>query len=267
MSKLQSAKGYFQKAREIQESGTKLMLEYRQQYVAASGEINSNKNLSEAGKFEAKKEVKRKLGVEFLQKSHTRKQEFLVNIKKAIRDADSVVYGTVKRPDDEKVRRFEADFRALKTELTFSPTAKRSFEKLTAFVDRIDDPYLAGIVRDQFGDITSGILAAPEGVQLKLQLARMFEGLKTNHETDEIREAREILEVAKANEERPTLYTAGVVHETAVDIFGAEYGRFIDKTEVFFESNADVKPADYDDPENPSMKKTVYYPFADKSAQ
>jgi hypothetical protein len=84
-----------------------------------------------------------------------------------------------------------------------------------------------------------------------LQLSGAYDQLKRNFETDEVREARDIMELANAMAEDPHLYTSGIVHDSAVETFGAEYGRYIDKTEAFFssEANSAFKPADFVDPE------------------
>lgn len=255
MSKLQSAKGYIQKARDIQSNGAKFMLDYKQKHTAAVGEIESNRHLSEEGRRAAKDDVRKKLGVEFLQKSHTLKQEYLANLRKAAAAADAVVFAAVKKPDDESLRRFQADLRALKTGVMLSPNADRSYERLAAFVADINDAYLANIVRDEFSDIAAGIVSSAEGARLKPQLARMFDGLKSNHESDEIVEARGILEAAKEAEARPQLYTGGIVSDAAISTFGREYGAFIDNTDAYFERNVDDKPADYVDPESIAEKR------------
>lgn len=258
MSKLQSAKDNLQKARDLQYSGTRFMLEYRQQVQKATGEVERDNRLSMEGKREAKQEIRKQLGIDFLQKSHTRKQEYVSTLKKAVRDADAVVFAAIKKPDATKVQRFESELHDIKTQLLLTTNAERGYEKLTSFISRLNDPYLAGIVRENFSELSSSILTAPGAdAKIRLQLSGTYDQLKRNFETDEVREARDIMELANAMAEDPHLYTSGIVHDSAVETFGAEYGRYIDKTDSFFayEANSKLKPADYVDEEDAARQR------------
>ncbi|MDQ8733205.1 hypothetical protein [Paenibacillus sp. LHD-38] len=64
-------------------------------FQKGQGEISGNNMLSPEGKKAAEKELQQSLGVDFLKKSHTKKQEYVANLKKAIRDADGVVYANL----------------------------------------------------------------------------------------------------------------------------------------------------------------------------
>ncbi|MFD2615726.1 hypothetical protein, partial [Paenibacillus gansuensis] len=191
------------------------------------------------------------------QKTHTRKQEMLANIRKAIKEADAVVYAAATKPDATKLSRFEAELRDLKTQLMLTTSAQSGFAKLNGFIQRLDDPYLANLVREQYADIAMPIVSLAGGAdsaKYRLQLSQAYDGLKSKFETDEVREAREILETAKSIEEDPKLYPPGIVQEAATIAFGREQSVFMNNTDAYFERNPGERPADYVDPEKVEAK-------------
>jgi hypothetical protein len=250
MTKAAKAREYLQKAYDIQHASTSVMLKHKQKLTAELSAIGANNHLSGDGKTAAKAEAKRKHATELLKEAHTNRQAMRANLQKAIREADAAIYAGVPKPDATTLSRFEARLRDIKTELMLTTRATAAYDKLKSFVDGVSDPYLAGLVRDQFGDISGTILASagPDAAKLKLQLSQTFEHLKSGYESDDVKIAREVLETAKAFDERGRYF--GILEEQAGGgTFGVEYNRYWNDTESFFEANPKDKPADWVDPE------------------
>ncbi|MCM3272959.1 hypothetical protein [Paenibacillus elgii] len=259
MSKIVKAREYFEKARAISGGTDRFMLEAKKKLTAEISAIDMDQRLSEAGKREATAETRKKHAIEFLQKSHTMKQEYVTNLKKAVKEADTVIYAAVPKPDATKLQRFEAELREFKTQLMLTPRADRGYAMLTQFIGRLDDPYMAGIVREQFADLAQPILSAAGGDadRYRLRMAQSYEKLKSDFEAPEVKEARQIFESAQAMVENPRIYSVGIVSDAATEAFGREYGQYINNTDRFFEANKELKPADYVDPEEAKKSTAI----------
>lgn len=269
MSKLIQARKHMEKAREITHGSTEVYRLFHDKVREELDQINRNRDLSAEGRMKRKRELTEKKAVEFLQQSHTQKQRYLAEVKKARRLADEVVYSAVKKPDQTMLDRFEADLRSLKTELMFVPNQRTAYEKLADFVRKIDDPYLAGRVRDEYAEISEKIMGAPGdiGAQLggdggavslpiKHVLGDLYGRLKSDYESEEVREARQVLEAAEAHLADPRVYIP-LVERTATELLGREYGSYINSTDKFFEDKPELKPADYVDQEEEAARKAA----------
>lgn len=245
---LKKAKEYMQKAYDVVHSSPRHILEVKRLRDDLVKEIDADKSLSPHGKFTAKIELKKLLAIPVLRTAHTRKQEYISHLSRAVKLTDPIVYAKPPKPDAVKLERFEAEFRKLKTELQISPRADFAYKKLTDFVNKIDDAYLAHIVQDQFGEIASLILSVPSADgQTRQNLSRTLEELQTKFETDELREARSIYETAQQMIEDPKIYRGPIINDAVTDIIGMEYAKYIDSTDEFFaiEGNEEHKPEDY----------------------
>lgn len=258
MSKLQNAKEYLQKAHDIRGESATFLVGFKKQVQEELEKVRENRDLSQEGQYRQSEAVKAKYGVELLQKSHTRKQEFLSNVQKAHKIADETVYASLKKPDATKLGRFESELRAFKTEILLTPSADSAARKLTEFVGRLDDAYLADLVREQFADIAGPIISAAggESAKYKLQLSHTFQKLRSDFESPEVKEAREVLELATGMIENPSLYPGYISHDAVQGLVGKEYAQYLENTDAFFtkEENATYKP-NYVDPEEQQNKR------------
>lgn len=258
MANIEKVRQHFQKAREIEFDSTRFYREFQDSVRQEIAEIRQDRDLSEQGKFRKTEELKKKRGLEFLQKAHVRKQEYLAELAKAQKEADAVVFAALKKPDQTKLERFEKDLRALRTELLLTHRADLAFRKLDEFVKRIDDAYLADMVREQFQDLAMPIISVAgggEAAKYRLQLAQTFDKLKSDFEPEAVKEARQILEMSKSSSESARLFNP-IVEEKAVELFGREHGLFVNRTDEYFAKNEHEKPADYVDPEAVAKSKT-----------
>lgn len=266
----EKAKASLQRAREIEQSSSGLMLEYKRNLQAELSKIEADRRLTVEGKQEVKAETKRKHAIEFLQKTHTMKQEYASNIKKAIREAEKVIYTPPRKPDATKLGRFEGAFRSLKTELMFATSQVAALDKLRGFVETLDDPYLAKRVRDDFaelapqlltspgdGSLTKGIGGGEIKVSLRSELGAVYDGLLKPFQSDDFRGASEVLEVAQMLAEDTRIHRSLIVNDAARETFGAEYSRYINDTDSFFAENPDHMPEPFVDEESERTRQTA----------
>ncbi|MEC0167481.1 hypothetical protein [Paenibacillus graminis] len=263
------AKVSLQKARDIEQSSASVMLAAKRALAAETSKIEEDRRLTPEGKYEAKQEAKKRHAIEFLQKSHTMRQEYVANVKKAIREAEKVIYTPPRKPDATKLGRFEDAFKTLKTELMFATSQRSAYDKLRAFTDKVDDPYLANRVREDFAELTTKILAIPgdgnfvKGVgaasvttSARTELGGLYEGLLKPFESDDLKGARDVLETAQMLAEAPRVHRSVAVNDAARDSFGAEYARHINDTDAFFAENPEHAPAPFVDTESERVVQT-----------
>ncbi|EES73324.1 hypothetical protein POTG_02076 [Paenibacillus sp. oral taxon 786 str. D14] len=260
------AKASLERAREIEQSSSSVMLAFKRDLAAALSKIDLDRRLTEEGKQEAKAEVRQKHAIEFLQKSHTMKQEYVANIRKAIREAEKVLYAPPRKPDATKLGRFEDALRSLKTELMFATSQRSALEKLRGFIDKLDDPYLAKRVRDDFADIAPKLLAAPgDGtiakgdikVSVRAELGEMYDNLLKPYQTEDFRGAGEVLEIAQMLAEDSRIHRSPIVNDAAKEAFGEEYARYINDTESFFAEHPEHTPEPFIDEEGELARQTA----------
>ncbi|NJJ38397.1 hypothetical protein [Paenibacillus apii] len=265
----QKAKSSLTRAREIEQTSATVMLGFKRTLRDELAKIEVDRRLTEEGKQEAKADVKRKHAIEFLQKSHTMRQEYVANVQKAIREAEKVIYAPIKKPDATKLDRFEDAFKSLKTELLFATSQRTAYEKLRSFTEKIDDPYLAKRVRDDFAELTTTIISIPgdgtytKGVgaaaatmSARQELGDMYDSLLKPFESDDLRGARDVLDTAQMLEEDPRVHRSYIVRDAAQESFGTEYSRYINDTESFFNLNPELRPEPFVDEEGELVRKT-----------
>lgn len=245
MSRLNQAREALSKARDIQNAGTRTVLEFKQRFGEEVSKIARIKGLSEEGRHIVRDEIREVLGMEFMQKSHRDRIEFIGRLRDAVTFAESFIRTSVKKPDDGILTEFEASLRELKTQLFLSTSADRALAKIDEFIAKVNDPYLAGMLRDEFGGLATSVMGATgSNDQVRLKLSQTFERLKMEFDSEEVREARTILDAANAALADPTVYNRYAVEATVTDMFGRAVANNINTTDQFFakEENAAYNP-------------------------
>ncbi|HET7579769.1 MAG TPA: hypothetical protein VFK33_10845 [Bacillales bacterium] len=242
------AKEYLQKAREISGNTAKEYREWAEKVQAEISKANVDTDLSSQGREKKVAELKQKYGVELMQSAHRAKDQYQTWLKRAQREADKVANAKPKKPDAAKVERFSDGFKRLKTELMLATRPESAEQKLRDFVASIDEPYFANEVADQFAELVPHVtnIAGNDANRYRLKLAGMYEDLQRNHVSDDVKEAREVLEASNHALGNPKIF-APLVEENVSEMLGGEYGRQVNEPETFFESNADLKPEPYRD--------------------
>lgn len=239
MTKIEQARHHIEKVRGIRNGTATFLLQTKYAVSPQVAAASTDPNLSRHGRYLKAREIQDRYGLDFLQRAHKRKQAYLHHARKAYEFADAAIYEELPRPDDEKLRRFEMELRNVKTEIRLAANPQRAIQKLKEFVEKLDDAYTANLVRNDFSEFITLIGA---GNAEKRELSGIYEELSQRFETDEVREARAILEAAKAAE-----YTdlfVGYIADAAVEILG-ETGKFVNQTEQFFGEFPELMAGEY----------------------
>ncbi|WP_342437820.1 hypothetical protein NSS79_34105 [Paenibacillus sp. FSL L8-0436] len=264
------AKGSLERVREIEQSSAGIMLSAKRALSAELSKIEMDRRLTTEGQQEAKAAAKQKHAIEFLQKSHTMRQEYAANLKKAVREAEKVIYTPPRKPDATKLGRFEDAFRTLKTELMFATSQRAAYDKLREFTGKIDDPYIANRVREDFAELTTKVLAIPGdgsfvkgtgaatvNTNARTELGGLYDGLLKPFESDDLKGARDVLETAQMLEEDGKVHRSYTIIDAAEEAFGMEYSRYINDTDAFFAAHPEHTPAPFVDTEGERIVQTT----------
>ncbi len=239
MSKIEQARQHMEKVHGIRSGTASFLLHTKSAVVPQVTAASTDPNLSSEGRYQKAQEIRDRYGFDFLQRAHKRKQAFIYHARKASEFADAVIYEQLPKPDEEKLRRFEGDLRDIKTEIRLAANPQRAIQKLNEFVAKLDDPYIADQVRNEFSDFITMI---GTGDAEKRELSAIYQGLTQRFETDEIREARSILEAAKAAENTDLFF--GYIADAVVEILG-DTGKFANQTDQFFAEFPGLSNGDY----------------------
>jgi hypothetical protein len=245
-----------ERAREIEQSSAGMMLAAKRALTTELSKIETDRRLTDEGKREAAAAAKQKHAIEFLQKSHIMRQEHVANVKKAIREAEKVIYTPPRKPDATKLGRFEDAFKALKTDLMFATSQRSAYDKLREFTGKLDDPYLANRVREDFAELTTKILAIPGNgnfvrgtgaasvtTNARTELGGLYDGLLKPFESDDLRGARDVLETAQQTGEEGKVHNSLIIMAAAKEAFGTDYSRYMNDTDSFFAAHPEHTPA------------------------
>ncbi|MED1917506.1 hypothetical protein P4V64_19470 [Bacillus thuringiensis] len=239
MSKIEQARHHMGKAQSIRGGTATFLLQTKDAVTPQVSAASTDPNLSTEGRFQKAQEIRDRYGLDFLQRAYRRKQAFLHHSRKAYEFADAVIYEELTKPDDEKLRRFEGELRNIKTEIRLAANPQRAVQKLKEFVEKLDDSYIANMVRNDFSEF---ITLIGSGDAEKRDLSSIYRNLTQQFETEEIREARDIMEAAKAAE-TANLFV-GFIAQAAQDVLG-DVGKLVNQPEKFFEEFPDLMKGDY----------------------
>lgn len=240
MSKIEKARQQIAKVHEIRSGSASFLLQTKTAITKQLSVIQSDRSLSAEGRRDKEQEIRDQFGIDFLQRAHRRKQAYQLAARKAYELADAVLYEQLPKPDDRKLLRFEIELRDMKVKVQLAANPERAAQVISEFVTGIDDPYFANMVREQFGDIIETVGGGDETIKAKMR--RIYSDLTDRFETDEMKEARGIMESAKAAE-HTALYT-GIIENAALEVLG-DLGQYVNRTDEFFEKFSALKTGDY----------------------
>ncbi|PFP30132.1 hypothetical protein COJ96_06855 [Bacillus sp. AFS073361] len=263
MKTIEQAKKYFEDAMDIRRSSATYLNQNWSHLGKEIAAIESDNLLSAEGRQVKKTEFKEKATRAFLSDVSLRKQKYVSDLKKAFDIADKIVHNPLKRPDEETVRRFEKSLREIKTQVSLSVDAKYAKQKLVSFVEGIKDPYLADLLRDEFGELSGAILRmSGDDKAYRVELSQIYNDLDNNFKTDEAREAQAIMQAARENLENPRIFPPTEMYGTnsieasfIANTFNREALVYYHNPEQYFVAKNENPPV-YEDPEAKVEKKS-----------
>jgi hypothetical protein len=257
MNTIQKIKSYIDNARNYEQASNGVALKYHQDFHILKRQIEQNTDLSQEGQSKAVEAARKEMGLKLMKDAYTTKQLYLNELKKAQRLADSTAYKKPKVVDPVKLERFTNDLNALKTEVMLTGRVQTAQAKIQALVDRYikspDDRQLAEILRGEFAELSSHILnvAGQDREKVRMQLAETFDRLESDFTPQEVKDARNLLDLTNRMIERGKVFSLTAT-QSMTATFGREVGDNLNTPEKYFETRPEEKPAD---PVDPELKK------------
>ena len=204
-------------------------------------QIEQNNDYTISAKRRMIDELKQKRGIEIMQLIGKRKQAYLWLLNKAKKQAEDTIYAKIKKPSDEQVERFNVDVKHVKTKLLLAKTGDEVKNILKSFIEKIeaageDRAYFATEFANQFAEIVPTVLNVDSSNEMKHELDKMYDHLYYDLQTDDVKEAREVLDTVAELLKKPTIFAVGpLLEQNTNELFGARFTRHINEPEEFFE--------------------------------
>ena len=203
-------------------------------------QIEQNNDYTISAKSRMINELKEKRGIEIMQQIAKRKQAYLRLLNQAKKQAEDTIYAKIKKPSDEQVERFNVDVKHVKTKLLLAKTGDEVKNILKSFIEKIeaageDRAYFATEFANQFDEIITTALNIDSSDKMKHELKQMYERLYYELQTDDVKEAREVLDTVNELLKKPTLFVVGpLIEQNTNYLFGKLFTQYINEPEEFF---------------------------------
>jgi hypothetical protein len=200
MSKIEKVRNLVTKAQQLQDDTTRMYRLFQDDFKKKQTEIKLNEEYSSKGKDKLVESLKTRSTIEFLKGARQQQTAFKGYLKDAKKEAEAIIHAKSPVVDAEKMDRFIKRFKEVKTEIVLASSPRRGKEILQEFLESVDEPGLAVVVKEEFGEVIKPILAdaGPEAARFKHDLMGSFEGLKTRSMDPEALEAIRLAEYADA---------------------------------------------------------------------
>jgi hypothetical protein len=239
MSK-QKAKESILKAHDLKRENTGIYRQFNEKVREEIKIIKDDTDLSEEGRAKRIAQVQETRGKELLQLAYRRHREYRALLADARQNAEAVIYSDIPKPDQTKIDRFDEAFRKLKTELMLARDGKSAAQKLTQFIEGVDERYLHHKISESFGELSSSVLAIDDSAAMRGALSKQYDSLNASYESPDAEEARSSLEVA--NDMENSQFFLDAVVGAARDTLGTQYSSFLNNTESYFTRHEDERP-------------------------
>lgn len=247
MSNIQSIRGLLKKAQDLQDSSTgeyrKLQDYHRQEF----SKIRTNKDYTPSGKQKLMDSAKQKTTIRFLHGAREARKEYDSYLTEAKKLAKDLIYAKTPKLDDEVVSRFQRDFKELKTAIMLSD-AKKGKTLLQEFLQNINEPGLAEIVKEDFAEVIQPIISSvsgPESAKYRSELLDEFESLKVRSMDPDALAAMQAVDYADAALNGKFFDIA--VEQAIGENIGYTAKEYMHKPEEYFRLNPDHdKPEAYE---------------------
>lgn len=238
MKTLKEIRELLDKAHQLRNDSTGTYRKFQDEFLQAKREIENSKDYTTDGKRKLIESLQRRKTVELLQGARNMRNEFAKHLTEAKQAADAIAFAKAPKVDPVKAERFEKRLAEVKTEILLS-NAKRGKEKLTDFLNSIDEQQFAETVKAEFGTLIQPILegAGNDGAKYRHELLETFEAVKEQAMHPEAKEAMDIVQFADSMIEGR--FFIPLVEEKAQEHFSKEAGFFINRPDDFFAAYPD----------------------------
>lgn len=235
-------KELIEQANVIQGTSSKWYGEEAKKIRTEIAKAKTDLNLSAEGRINKSEKIRNYCAKELMNNAKKMKSEYISLLNEAKSEAEKTIKAGIKKADDEKIEAFQRDLKRVKAELMLSNNFDKSKAILDDLIGKIDDGYIGNLLADEFINlIPQALSTSSEPVKAKLVLSRMFEQVSNDFIPEDIKEAKNAIQLVDASLENPKIFTLGAV-ENADDLFGSGLGsRFLNKPEEFLELIASVE--------------------------
>ncbi|MGO4374600.1 hypothetical protein AB4Z21_28365, partial [Paenibacillus sp. MCAF20] len=87
------------------------------------------------------------------------------------------------------------------------------------------------------------LVSGADALQYRRKLQDTLDRLKYDHQSEDIREAKEVVEAATAALRSPVLFSS-LVQSTVTETLGKKYGTYINDTDGYYALHAEEKPVE-----------------------
>lgn len=225
------------------------------------GKAKADLNLSAEGRINKSREIRNYRAKELMYKADLMKSEYIEALTDAKKEAERTIKAGIKKADDEKIESFQSDLKRLKTDLMLSNNFDTSKTKLEELINKIDDPYVASLLTDDFINLIPQVLStSSEPVKAKLVLSKMYDKVSNDFLPEEINEAKQAIQYVDASLENPKIFSP-VAEENANELFGSGLGTsFLNKPEEFLELIATAEEGEEEEEGTPERVRVGTMP-------
>jgi ElaB/YqjD/DUF883 family membrane-anchored ribosome-binding protein len=236
MSKIDEIQELIEKAREIQSNSAGFYHGFRRDLADEVNAIDSDGDLSDDGKMKKKKAMHKEAEKVLMERAKKRKDEYEQLLSKAKVKAENLIHEPFSKVDDKKTATFNRKLNELKTELMLDTNHNTAQQRLTSFIDSLDEPSFHATVRDEFSNLLAPVvsIAGSEAPQVKQKLFDMYEHVKTSTMSDEQLDASTLFDTSDKMI-GAKLYNASVTEAANGDL-GRSAAEYINKPHLYEES-------------------------------
>ncbi|MED4755675.1 MULTISPECIES: hypothetical protein [Priestia] len=210
-------------ANSIHSSITDLVTMDLEEYRAERSKVFNNRNLSQEGKQEQYKAIRKKYERQFLDLAKALKDTYHTHVKDAKEQAEKVMIAEVPKASDHKRKVFDQKAEALKAKVNFSLDLADAKKALEEIVSIADEPELAIEAKSQLMQLSQQVMSLTatdnELQSTKYELGEMYKRLAEKAMTEKAREASQLLEYM-GRMESVTLFSplvTGAIQEVSQD--------------------------------------------------
>lgn len=203
------------------------------------------KDMGTAGRMKKEEQLREKYRKQLFELLAEQKAEY----KKLADEAKTLAKTALTTPnpitaDALTVKLFEQELQSLQTSTLLGMNANANIQALDAFISKHgDDPYFAGVIRDNFAQFSQNILSIEGSPKNRQALAKAFERVELKAASEEQVLAKETLQAF--GDSIPTFYREGLPQaESLATIIGNGHSTYLNEPEKWLEAQAQAEQAE-----------------------
>jgi hypothetical protein len=245
MSKIKTAKELVSKAMELRGSRAAFLRGVAEPIRGEIQKIRYDSSLTPSGRSEKIIALKEAETKNFMRQIALRKQEYQHHLNKAMKIAKETIEESFVSADAVTRAKFQRDFSELKFKISLK-NEKDALGEIKAFVDKTPNPAYASLIMENFHEITGKFNAG----ELKLELSKTYDRLKTDFTPAEVSEAFDVIDQVEGaiNNKMFTMMMPGdnpelnPEYNVISEVFLVDAARYYQDPEFYFQLHKEAMP-------------------------